>query len=196
MQINSKGFREWTSKDLSVIIDNDVYKENEFIDYKENFAVLECLDKAQKKKKQDEFRHDVCSFANANGGYLIFGIKEEAGVPKDILGVEIDNIDRFELDRRNELFGIMPIVPTVEFSFIHLKNQRYVVIIKVSKGSHKPYIYVENEGVFKFFIRRGNRKQAMSYMEISSNFLHSSLFTDEIRKFRKEKMLVYCCPAN
>lgn len=191
MQINTKGYREWTSKDLSVIIDNDVYKENEFIDYKENFAVLECSDKAQKKKKQDEFRHDVCSFANANGGYLIFGIKEDAGVPIDILGVAIDNIDRFELDRRNELFGIMPIVPVVDFSFIQLKNERYVVIIKISKGSHKPYIYVENEGVFKFFIRRGNRKQAMSYMEISSNFLHSSLLTDEIKKFRKDKMLMY-----
>ena len=85
----------------------------------------------------------------------------------------------------------MPIVPSVDFSFIHLKNERYVVIIKILKGSHKPYIYVENEGVFKFFIRRGNRKQAMSYMEISSNFLHSSLLTDEIKKFRKEKMLVY-----
>lgn len=24
MQINTKGYREWTSKDLSVIIDNDV----------------------------------------------------------------------------------------------------------------------------------------------------------------------------
>ena len=194
MILNGKDYKNWSEDDISVIVDNDAYKENEFIDYKENFAVLECSDKAQKKKKQDEFRHDVCSFANANGGYLIFGIKEDAGVPKDILGVAIDNIDRFELDRRNELFGIMPIVPSVDFSFIHLKNERYVVIIKILKGSHKPYIYVENEGVFKFFIRRGNRKQAMSYMEISSNFLHSSLLTDEIKKFRKEKC--WCIEKN
>lgn len=191
MKINNKGFKEWTNKDLFVIIGNDIYKENEFIDYKENFAVLECSDKMQKKKKQDEFRHDVCSFANANGGYLIFGITENAGVPQNIMGITIDNIDKFELDRRNELFGIMPVVPVVDFSFIHLENEKYVVIIKVSRGSHKPYIYMENEGVYKFFIRRGNRKQAMSYMEISNNFFQSGRLADEIKEFRNEKMMMY-----
>lgn len=191
MILNGKDYKKWLEDDISVIIENDAYKENEFIDYKETFAVLEFTDKVQRRKKQEEFRHDVCSFANAEGGYLLFGIKEVSGVPVEIKGISIENIDRFELDRRNELFGIMPIVPVIDFSFIHLKNGKYVVTVKISKGNHKPYIYIENEGIFKFFIRRGNRKQAMSYMEISSNFLHSSLLSDEIKQFRKNKMLLY-----
>lgn len=156
MILNGKDYKKWLEDDISVIIENDAYKENEFIDYKETFAVLEFTDKVQRRKKQEEFRHDVCSFANADGGYLLFGIKEVSGVPVEIKGISIENIDRFELNRRNELFGIMPIVPVIDFSFIHLKNGKYVVAVKISKGNHKPYIYIENEGIFKFFIRRGN----------------------------------------
>ena len=191
MILNGKGYKNWSEDDIVLIIDNDSYKESEFIDYKEYFAVLECTDKIQRKKKQDEFRHDVCSFANAEGGYMLFGIKEKAGIPFEIVGISIDNIDRFELDRRNELFGIMPVVPIVDFSFVQLKNGNYIVIMKIFKGIHKPYIFIENEGIFKFFVRRGNRKQAMSYMEIRNYFLQSNLLADEIKNFRNQKMLSY-----
>ena len=68
MRINNKEFGEWTADDLQVLLSNDAYRENNFIDYKVNFAPL--LDKNNKKEKQAEFRNDVCSFANADGGYI------------------------------------------------------------------------------------------------------------------------------
>ena len=64
VHINLKGYKDWHNEDLEAILDNESYKESEYIDYKDNFAVLECQDKRQRKEKQDEFRHDVCSFAN------------------------------------------------------------------------------------------------------------------------------------
>lgn len=188
MRINNKEFKDWVVEDFHEIIENEVYRENEYIDYKETFAVLECSDKESKRKKQNEFRHDICSFANAEGGYLIFGIKEDAGIPSEIVGIEISNIDKFELDRRNELSGIFPAVPAVEFSFVKISVTKYIVVINISKGIHKPYLYKENEVDYKFYVRRGNRKQTMSYMEIRENFLHSSLFSTEIKKFRKERL--------
>lgn len=78
VKINSKEFMDWTEEDLHEIIENDAYRENEYIDYKETFAVLDCKDKDSKRRKQNEFRHDICSFANADGGYLVLGIHEEA----------------------------------------------------------------------------------------------------------------------
>lgn len=101
MKINDKEFKDWTEGDLQEIIENDVYRENEFWDYKQTFAVLECQDKESKRKKQNEFRHDICSFANAEGGYLIVGVMEEAGVPTEINGIGISNTDKFELDRKS-----------------------------------------------------------------------------------------------
>ena len=40
MRINNKEFREWTADDLQVLLKNDAYRENNFIDYKVNFAPL------------------------------------------------------------------------------------------------------------------------------------------------------------
>lgn len=191
MKINNKEFKDWVEEDLQEIIENDAYRENDFIDYKETFAVLECPDKETKRRKQNEFRHDICSFANADGGYLIFGIKEEAGVPSEINGITVGNTDKFELDRRNEMSGILPVVPNVEFSYIKLSDGNYVIVVKISRGVHKPYLYKENEGDYKFFVRRGNRKQAMSYMEIRDNFLHSNLLSEEVKSFRKERLVSY-----
>ena len=44
VQINLKGYKGWSKEDLEDILDNESYKESEYIDYKENFAVLECQD--------------------------------------------------------------------------------------------------------------------------------------------------------
>ena len=76
MKINDKEFRDWTKEDIKALIENDVFRENNSIDYKVNFAMLECADKNLKKKKQAEFRNDICSFANSDGGYIFFGISE------------------------------------------------------------------------------------------------------------------------
>lgn len=51
---------------------------------KVNFAPL--LDKNNKKEKQAEFRNDVCSFANSDGGYIFYGIGETSGVALYALG--------------------------------------------------------------------------------------------------------------
>lgn len=124
MRINNKEFREWTADNLQVLLRNDAYRENNFIDYKVNFAPL--VDKSNKKEKQAEFRNDVCSFANADGGYIFYGIGETTGTASVLVGISIPNIDRFELDRRNELQAIRPTVPEVDFSFISLQNDKMV----------------------------------------------------------------------
>lgn len=49
MKINNKEFREWTADDLQVLLNNDAYRENNFIDYKVNFAPL--VDKCNKRER-------------------------------------------------------------------------------------------------------------------------------------------------
>ena len=76
-------FKEWTVDDLRSLINNEDFRENQFIDYKRTFDFLEAVDKLQKVKGKNEFRNDVCSFANADGGNLIFGISEKNGIAYD-----------------------------------------------------------------------------------------------------------------
>ena len=74
---------------ICVILHNDVYWENNSIDYKVNFAFLECLDRNLKKEKQIKVWKDVCSFVNAQGGYVFYGIGENSGMA----GLQLVNIE-------------------------------------------------------------------------------------------------------
>lgn len=187
MIINNKTFKEWTVDDLRSLINNEDFRENQFIDYKRTFDFLEAVDKLQKVKGKNEFRNDVCSFANADGGNLIFGISEKNGIASSIVPILIKNIDSFELDLRNILLSIQPSTPNVEFNFI-TADDGYVVVVHIEKGFFKPYMIVENQTTFRFFIRHGNRKDAMSYSEISNSFLHSASLSEEIKRFRAERL--------
>ena len=73
-KINGKSFLECTEDDLKNLIDNPDFRENEYLDYKQNFAFLELPKGKERNEKIAEFKSDVCSFANADGGFLIFGI--------------------------------------------------------------------------------------------------------------------------
>jgi hypothetical protein len=191
MRINNKEFGEWTADDLQALLSNDAYRENNFIDYKVNFAPL--LDKNNKKEKQAEFRNDVCSFANADGGYIFYGIGETSGVASILAGISIPNIDHFELDRRNELQAIRPTVPDVTFSFISLQDDKYIVVLHIQRGLYKPYITEEPEGQFHFYIRHGNKKQAMLSEDIKS--FRKKRLEEHITEMKKLFALVQLIPA-
>ena len=190
MKINNKEFRDWTEEELRVLIENDAFRESDFLDYKVNFSMLECKDKSQKRKKQAEFRNDICSFANSDGGYIFYGISEVSGMAGALVGITLSNPDHFELERRNELQFIQPVTPDVDISFISLHENKYVVALYIHRGFYKPYM-TEEEGEFHFYTRRGNRKQAMSYSEIRNNFMNTAMLSEDIRKFREERLKEY-----
>lgn len=187
MLLNKKSYKQWTEEDLRTLINNDDFREGQFLDYKRTFVFLESTDNNQKAKAKNEFRNDVCSFANADGGDLIIGISEKDGLAININPLAIDNIDRFELELRNALLPIQPAMPPVDFAFIHVENC-YVVVVHTDKGMLKPYITIEDQTAFRFFVRRGNRKEPMSYSEISNDFSHAASLATEIKRFRAERI--------
>jgi hypothetical protein len=187
MKINNKIFKYWTKDDLCTLLNNEDFRECQTLDFKRTFEFMEATDKLQKTKAKNEFRNDVCSFANADGGDLIFGISENNGVASKITPISIDNIDKFELDLRNALLPIQPSMPAVEFDFIPVNND-YVVVVHIEKGIFKPYMTVEDQTIFRFFVRHGNHKEAMSYSEINNSFLHAASLSGEIKRFRLERL--------
>ncbi len=102
--INGKEIIDCCLEDIQFIIDNPDYAENEYLDYKKAFSI-DVVVKDKRQQEQVEFRNDVCAFANANGGYLIFGIDEKKGVPSQIIGIRINNNskDLFEREIKNYL---------------------------------------------------------------------------------------------
>src|SRR5713226_6530384 len=92
--------------DLQALVDNQV-SERKTIEYK---AALPGNSDGDKK----EFLADVSSFANAAGGNLIFGIKEDSGTLVEIRGLQISNVDAEILRLENIIqTGIAPRLPVV-----------------------------------------------------------------------------------
>lgn len=189
-RINGKSFLECNEDDLMRLIDDPDFRENEYIDYKANFAFLEVSDKQEKNKKKLEFKNDICSFANAEGGYLIYGIRDEAGCAAKIVGIDIpdNNEDKFELERRNDLSSIKPRIPNIEFKFVPLKSEKYVVIIYIKHDSFAPYTHIEDQKNYKFFKRSGNEKTIMTYTELKNMFNQSISLDKEIHNYRTERI--------
>ncbi len=189
MLLNNKEYAHWDINDIQTILEDETFKENEYIDYKIDFAFLEAKDKNEQNKKKDEFRNDICSFANSNGGYLFFGIAESKGIPTKIMGVTIknDNTDAFELSIRNTINQIVPMVPECKCSVIKVEEEKYVIVIRISKGFYKPYVS-KNDDRYKFCIRRGNGKVAMTYEEVRMMFNQSMALSEQIEQFREKRI--------
>ena len=192
-QVNGKSLLSCTESDLCVLIDNNDYRENEYIDYKLTFSFLEMTKGRERDLKKTEFKCDVCSFANADGGFIVFGVRDKNGCAAAIEGIDIpdNDTDRFELDRRNDLSGIQPRVPSIEFAFVPLASEKYVVILAVKHDSFCPYIYLEDEKNFKIYKRYGNGKKPMAYNEIRQMFSQSFSMEQAIYNYRKERISHY-----
>lgn len=173
-----------------MIIGNPDYRENEYLDYKAMFSVdLYSKGKKEFEQAKAELRNDVCAFANANGGYLIFGVQEEEGIPIELCGIEIkDNPDRFEMRLKNYLQTIQPKMPQCSFHFIQQDSGRYILIILVLHDAFAPYYHVENEKDYRFYKRVGNDKRPIVYTELRNMFIQSTALEMEIERFRKERI--------
>ncbi len=189
-QINNKSLLECTEEDFTEIINNLDYRENQYLDYKRTFSFLEA-DKSKAAEKIAEFRNDVCAFANAEGGYLIYGIADKDGMASSIIGVDIDNPDKFELDLRNKLTPIMPKVPPIQFHFVKLASGKYIVIIFIDHDYYAPYLHLEDQKNYKIYKRDGNQKTTIGYTELKNMFVQSRVLETEILEFRKRRIEYY-----
>ena len=189
-QINNKSLLECTEEDFAEIINNPDYRENQYLDYKRTFSFLE-VDKSKASEKISEFRTDVCAFANTDGGYLIYGIIEKDGMASNIIGVEIVNPDKFELDLRNKLTPIMPKVPPVQFHSVKLASGKYIVIIFIDHDYYAPYLHLEDQKNYKIYKRDGNQKTTIGYTELKNMFVQSRVLETDILEFRKRRIEYY-----
>ena len=176
------------------MVGNPDYRESDFLDYKASFAFLE-MEKGNPKREEKlaEFRSDVCSFANALGGYILYGISDDRGMAKEIIGIDIPNnsADQFELERKNNLNAIMPKIPSIKFRFIPLNTGKFIVVLFIQHDEFAPYVHREHEIDYRIWKRVGNGKQSINYVELRQMFLQSQSLDESIYAYRKERINYY-----
>lgn len=168
--------------DLQVLVDNQV-SEHKTFEYKEALP-----GNADGDKK--EFLADVSSFANASGGDLIYGIREQSGVPIELNGLELSDVDA-EILRLESCIqtGIAPrLFRIVETHPVALPTkQRYAIVIRVRKSWAAPHM-VTFKNDAKFFSRNSRGKYQLDVSELRSAFVLSETVAEHIRSFRTERL--------
>lgn len=179
MSFISKPLELLEESDLQALLDNEV-PEGKTIDYKEALSGNSDSDKK-------EFLYDISSFANTSGGHLIFGIKEDKGVPTEICGLDISNADAVILKLENSIRdGIAPRIPGVAAQAISLSNNRVVIIFRIPRSFSLPHM-TTFKNASKFYSRNSAGKYQLDVGELRTAFTLSQNITDRIRNFRHQR---------
>jgi len=155
--------------------------EGKNIEYKSSIAYI--------TDDKREFLADVSSFANTAGGHIVFGIKEEKGVPVELSGVEIANAD-VEKIRIADIVreGITPRVQGLSVEPVDLKNGKSALVIYIPKSYSAPHM-VSYQGGSRFYARHSvGKKYQLDVHELRQAFLLSETVSEKIRDFRLSRV--------
>jgi hypothetical protein len=159
----------------------DRITERKTIEYKE------CLPD-EKHDSKKEFLADVSSFGNTVGGYLLYGIKEENGIPVALPGVINKDLDH-ETQRLENLLrdSIQPRLQGISIKSINIEEAKPVLIVHVPQSWSKPHV-VNFQGHWRFYARNSAGKYPLDVMELKSVFLATSALGERIRNFHFDRL--------
>jgi hypothetical protein len=180
----SKSVDSLEESDLQELVETQV-REGKELDYKEQLSV-------EQPSEKKEFLNDVSSFANASGGYLIYGVKEsgeDAGLPVDLPGLQLDNPGKFGTTLENIIqTGLDPRLPAsgVHVQVVSLPSkQRWAIVIHIQKSWISPHM-VKVSG--RFFSRKSSGKYDLDVSELRTAFELLGRTADRIRSFRADRL--------
>ena len=135
-----------------------------------------------------EFLADVCSFANAGGGDILYGVEEAAGVAVGVPGVSPPDADA-ELLRLDAVVrsGLDPRVTGLRMRAVPLLAGGRVFVVRVPRSFGRPHA-VSYKGRFRFHSRGAAGKFEMDVAQIRSSVLGSESLYERVRSFRAERL--------
>ncbi|MBI2936019.1 MAG: ATP-binding protein, partial [Chloroflexi bacterium] len=165
-----------TDSDLRWLIGNQV-QEGIDLEYKQ-----EMYGPADEDKR--EMLRDIAAMANARGGFILIGIKEdEQGIAVDIPGIERGA--HAERITSSCLSNIDPRL-TPEISEIPLSSGKVVLVISVPSSLSAPHM-ITFKGLNQFWRRHNRQKAPMDVEEIRDAFLAASDRLERLRKRLAER---------
>jgi Putative DNA-binding domain len=135
-----------------------------------------------------EFLFDISSFANTSGGYLVFGMDEDQGLPTALPGLKDINADN-EVRRLEEMArdGIRPPIPGLQTVAIPLRAGTHAIVTGIPKSWNPPH-QVTYQKAFRFYGRDSNGKYQFDVEELRSVFARSEGIAERMHEFRVNRI--------
>ncbi|MDG6249874.1 ATP-binding protein [Methanocalculus sp.] len=167
-------------KDLQHLIDES-FLEMKTLEYKQELP-------GNSDGNKKEFLSDISSFANSNGGDLIYGIREEDHYPKELVGVEVADVDE-EIRRLEGMIrdGIRPRIPNISIRQIEISDDKYVFLFRIPKSWLNPHMVIY-KGSSRFFARAFNGKYQLDVDQLRSAFTLSESKISRIKEFVQTRL--------
>ncbi|MBI4024011.1 MAG: ATP-binding protein [Verrucomicrobia bacterium] len=181
----NKNFDQIEKADIEALVAHAV-GESRMLDYKESLPGGVDADKR-------EFLADVSSFANASGGDLIFGIREQrdaankpTSVPEAVCGLPGVNVDAEKLRLENILRdGLDPRAPGIQIRAINGFEGGPVMLFRIPKSWASPHMVKFSS---RFYSRNNAGKYPLDVREIRAAFFLSQDLPERIRRFRDDRL--------
>lgn len=174
-----KNFEDIKKEDIESLIQRQV-REKRTIEYKQ---ILPNDSDEQKR----EFLADVSSFANAAGGDLLYGISEDDGIPKEIVGIQ-GGLDAEVLRLENMIrTSVSPRIPAVHIKPVEGFPNGGIILIRVGKSWASPHMVIF-KNLSRFFTRTSAGKYQMDVSELRAAFLLSDSVAEKIKQFRNDRV--------
>jgi len=180
MELFNKPLNQVKLDDIQTIFNNKV-PESRTLDYK--LEIHPITDGGNK-----EFLKDVSAFANTMGGYLIYGIQEEEGIPTGIEGVHVEDFDKLKLHFENLLrTGVDPVIRGTDFQAVDIEGIKKIVIIKIPRSIARPHV-VKIKNHFRFYGRNSAGVYPLEIDDLRRDFLASETLATRIKNFRIDRL--------
>ncbi|AFV02726.1 hypothetical protein UNSWDHB_4 [Dehalobacter sp. UNSWDHB] len=168
-----------TLEDIENLITNEVC-ECRNLEYK-----LELPDSGDKKR---ELLYDISAMANAGGGDIIFGIREDSGKPIAIEGIQTQNADSIILSFENSIRDcISPRIIGLAVRSLKVSEGQYIFMFRIPRTLNFPHM-VTMGGTQRFFTRNSAGKYPMDVTEIRAAFLTGTSFIEQAKSWRMDRL--------
>lgn len=186
MDLLNETFKDIDEKVIQRLFDSQI-QENKTLDYKREIKI-----KSNDEKK--ELLADITSFANTDGGIIIFGIEEKrnekgenTGLPEKTVSLDVENPDKFVQSLEDIIHNNTdPKLSTVQIKFINFKSAQ-LLILGVPKYIGLPFMVTLNS-TNKFYKRRNTGKYLVDVYELSDVFLRNYKMKEKAEQFRLQRI--------
>jgi len=126
------------------------------------------LDYKEKLLEDNKLLKHVSAFANTQGGFLVFGVKEtgKGGYPKEILGIDKNQINKERIEQII-LGNIQPRL-NVKIQLVELKDPtKAIIVIEIPNSYLKPHMNGRDK---KFYKRYNFQALPMTEIEVNNTY--------------------------